>query len=97
LEHVEDLEFVFAQAAEHLRSGGHFYVCELHPFKQYTGTKARLETGDGLQVLECFTHNVSDYFHAGQKNGLSLTQFEEWFDDEDRATTPRLISFLFEK
>ena len=97
LEHVEDLEFVFAQAAEHLNAGGHFYVCELHPFKQYAGTKARFETDDGLQILECFTHNVSDYFHAARENGFSLVRLEEWFDDEEKIAVPRLVSFLFEK
>ena len=97
LEHVEDLGFVFAQAAEHLITGGHVYVCELHPFKQYGGTKARFENEDGLQILECYTHNVSDYFYAARGNGFSLVRLEEWFDDEERVITPRLISFLFEK
>lgn len=97
LEHVEDLDFVFAQAAKYVNTGGHFYVCEVHPFKQYAGTKARFETDKGLQVLECFTHNISDYFHAARENGFSLVRLEEWFDEENRTATPRLISFLFEK
>jgi len=97
LEHVEDLDVVFAQAAKHLNIGGHFYVCELHPFKQYAGTKARFETDEGLQVLECFTHNVSDYFHAARENGFSLVRLEEWFDNERRMVVPRLVSFFFEK
>ena len=94
LEHVENLKFVFAQAIEHLNPDGHFYVCELHPFKQYVGTKARFETDDGLQILECYTHNVSDYFHAAEKSGFLLVQLEEWFDDEEKVAVPRLISFL---
>jgi ubiquinone/menaquinone biosynthesis C-methylase UbiE len=97
LEHVEDLNFVFGQAAQHLNPQGHFYACELHPFKQYGGTKARFETGAGLELLECYTHNVSDYLHAAQKNRLSLVGLEEWFDDNERTTIPRLISFLFER
>lgn len=97
LEHVEDLDFVFAQVAEHLNPGGHFYVCELHPFKQYAGTKARFETDEGMQVLECFTHNVSDYVHAARENGFSLVRLDEWFDDEQRMMVPRLVSFFFEK
>jgi len=95
LEHVEDLKPVFAQAVDHLNPGGYFYVCELHPFKQYAGTKARFETDAGLQVLECFTHNASDYFHAARENGFSLVGLEEWFDDDDRRTVPRLLSLLF--
>ena len=34
LEHIDDLEFVFQQANNVLTDGGHFYVCELHPFKR---------------------------------------------------------------
>ncbi len=52
LEHVEALGSVFDQASTILSPGGHFYVCELHPFKQYEGSKARFETDDGLQVTE---------------------------------------------
>jgi len=96
LEHIEDLDLVFEQASQHLNPGGHFYICELHPFKQYGGTKARFENEDGLQILECYTHNVSDYFHAAGKNGLSLVHLDEWFDGDDRTTIPRLVSFLFE-
>ena len=97
LEHVEDLGHVFAQAAATLANGGRFYVCELHPFKQYEGSKARFESEEGLQVTECFQHHVSDYTSAALANGLSIERIDEWFDGNDRATTPRLISFVFVK
>lgn len=61
LEHIQDLPFIFAEAHKALHTNGFFYICELHPYKQYTGSKARFETEDGLQVLDCFTHHVSDY------------------------------------
>ena len=64
LEHVEELGFVFEQARSTLAPGGRFYLCELHPFKQYEGSKARFETDDGLQVTECFQHHVTDYTSA---------------------------------
>lgn len=95
LEHVADLYFVFEQASKHLNAEGHFYVGELHPFRQYTGSKARFETAEGLKTLECFTHHVSDYAQAAEKNYLSLVQLNEWFDNDDRTRIPRLISFLF--
>ena len=95
LEHIQDLDFVFDQASQHLNLNGHFYICELHPFKQYAGTKASFETGDGLEIVECYTHNISDYFHAAEKAGLTLHRFDEWFDDGDRTLLPRLASFLF--
>src|SRR5688500_9604722 len=95
LEHVEDLDFVFRQAFKFLKSGGSFYLCELHPFKQYEGSKARFENEDGLQVTECFQHHVTDYTDAATANGFAIGRIDEWFDDNDRTATPRLISFLF--
>lgn len=97
LEHVEDLNFVFHEAAKTLAPGCHFHICELHPFKQYEGSKARFETENGLQVLECFQHHVTDYTNAAASNNFIVTRIDEWFDDNDRATIPRLISFLFQK
>jgi len=97
LEHVEDLGFVFEQAGSTLTGGGHFYICELHPFKQYEGSKARFQTDDGLKVTDCFQHHVTDYTNAATANGLTIARIDEWFDDDDRGRTPRLISFLFER
>lgn len=97
LEHVEDLDSVFHEASRVLSGGGSFYICELHPFKQYAGSKARFQTGDGLQVTECFRHHVTDYTNAAVENGFSIARIDEWFDENDRSQTPRLISFVFEK
>lgn len=97
LEHIEDLSFIFSEAAKVLNSGGYFYVCELHPFKQYTGSKARFETTEGLQVLQCFTHHLSDYIEAALKAGFTISDLQEWFDEEDRGASPRLVAFLFQK
>ena len=47
LEHIENLDFVFEQAHKVLRENGRFYIGELHPFKQYQGSKARFETDVG--------------------------------------------------
>lgn len=95
LEHIENLSFIFAEAAKALRKGGYFYVCELHPYKQYAGSKARFETAEGLQVLDCFVHHVSDYVKAATENGFTVAALQEWFDDDDRSQPPRLLSFLF--
>ena len=97
LEHVEDLTFVFQQASKALSDGGHFFVCELHPFKQYTGSKARFEQDGEMQVVKCFTHHVSDYTNAAKLAGLQIESLNDWVDDKDRNGMPRLISFLFIK
>ncbi|WP_210518021.1 class I SAM-dependent methyltransferase [Hymenobacter terricola] len=96
LEHVQDLGFVFQQAGRGLKPGGLFYFGELHPFKQYLGSKARFEQGGGTVELECFVHHVSDYMAAASKNGFSCMVLREWFDDDNRNAVPRIISFIFQ-
>lgn len=58
LEHIESLEPVFQQAADKLSPEGFLYFGELRPFKQYSGSKARFETDQGVQVLPCFLHHL---------------------------------------
>ena len=97
LEHVEDLGHIFREASKVLTPGGRLYVCELHPFKQYTGSKARFESEEGIKVLDCFTHHITDYTNAAVTNGFAIERIDEWFDDNNREQIPRLISFLFVK
>ena len=95
LEHLPDLGVVFAHARRALRSGGLFYVGELHPVKQYLGSKARFDTPAGTVTLETYTHHISDYTEAARRHGFRLQRLQEWFDEEARATPPRIVSFLF--
>lgn len=97
LEHIQNLSFIFAEAHKALQPNGFFYICELHPYKQYTGSKARFETSNGLQVLDCYVHHTSDYLQAALENNFTLAALNEWFDEGDRSNPPRLISFLFQK
>jgi ubiquinone/menaquinone biosynthesis C-methylase UbiE len=97
LEHVEHLDPVFSEAFAHLNPGGHFYVCELHPFKQYSGSKARFEADGEVHILDCYLHHVTDYSEAATAAGFTLERIDEWFDSDDRSDIPRLISFLFKR
>lgn len=96
LEHIQNIEFVFEQASQKLGRGGLFYIGELHPYKQYQGTKARFETDSGLVTLNCFTHHMSEYMAAATNNKLSCLSLKEGFDDNDQLL-PRIVSFLFQK
>jgi predicted TPR repeat methyltransferase len=96
LEHIDNLVPLFQNVKAHLKEDAHFYVCELHPFKQYSGSKARFESPQGTQVLDCYIHHISDYLEAASSAGLSLVGLKEWFD-EDKTGIPRLVSFLFRK
>jgi ubiquinone/menaquinone biosynthesis C-methylase UbiE len=97
LEHVEDLRHIFSEASKVLIPGGRFYICELHPFKQYSGSKARFESLEGLKEVECFTHHISDYTNAALIAGFTIERIDEWFDGYDRGSMPRLISFVFSR
>ncbi|MCF4102739.1 methyltransferase domain-containing protein [Gillisia sp. M10.2A] len=97
LEHIKDLNFIFEQASNRLIPKGKFYICELHPFKQYTGSKARFDNGKEIQELEVFIHHMSDYLWAANKHRFKLLEIKEWFDEDNRKNIPRLISFIFEK
>ena len=97
LEHIEDLHKFFHQAAAALNPNGMFYVCELHPFKQYNGSKARFESESGVYELDCFTHHASDYFNAAVENGLVCESLQEWFDNGEKDGLPRLLSLVFRK
>ena len=97
LEHIENLDAVFEQLAKKIRSGGYVYIGELHPFKQYAGTKARFETATGTQVVTCFTHHISDFVQPALKHDFSIMNIKEYFDEGDVNTLPRIITFLLKK
>ncbi len=94
LEHIENLEPVFEKVSNLIADGGHVYIGELHPFKQYTGTKARFNTDEGEQVVSCFNHHISDFTQAAKKYGFTIVHINEYFDEEDRNTIPRILSLL---
>ncbi|MCF1716865.1 class I SAM-dependent methyltransferase [Flavihumibacter sp. RY-1] len=94
LEHIENLDSIFAKLKAVLQPNGYVYVGELHPFKQYTGTKARFETAEGQQVVTCFNHHVSEFYAAAKAQGFELVELKEWFDEDNREL-PRILSLLF--
>jgi ubiquinone/menaquinone biosynthesis C-methylase UbiE len=97
LEHIKDLDSIFKQAGRKLRENGYFFISELHPFKQYSGSKARYETDKGTQELETYVHHISEYLSLAQSNGFKLVELNEWFDREKENEIPRLVSFVFQK
>jgi SAM-dependent methyltransferase len=112
LEHIEDLNHIFEETAKVLSKGGLVYLGELHPIKQYLGSKARFEVsstknGDGEKttvVLPCFVHHLTDFTQIAVKYGLQLLHIEECFDEGDVPNSivdgkkiPRILSLLFVK
>jgi ubiquinone/menaquinone biosynthesis C-methylase UbiE len=97
LEHIAELPFVFSEAARVLTAGGKFFICELHPFRQYQGTQANFQRADATTHIQAFVHHVSDYFQAATAQGFKLETMQEWWHADDNGKPPRLVSFLFRK
>lgn len=97
LEHIEDLDFVFGQANKKLSSGGLFYLGELHPYKQYSGSKARFDSAGKEIVLDCYLHNISDFYKAAKNNNFNCMELNEWFDEKEKNVIPRLLTLVFTK
>jgi ubiquinone/menaquinone biosynthesis C-methylase UbiE len=97
LEHIKDLDFIFNQAYLKLKASGKFFISELHPARQYLGSKAKYETENGIEELEVYVHHLSEYLQAAERNAFKLIEINEWFDNQPENEVPRLISFVFSK
>ena len=97
LEHIDDLSFIFAEAFRALVTGGDFFICELHPFRQYQGIKANFKRDQATIEIPAFVHHVSEFIRAAQSNKLTIESFNEWWHEDDQDKLPRLVSFLFKK
>jgi ubiquinone/menaquinone biosynthesis C-methylase UbiE len=95
LEHIEDISFVFGQAARVLKEGGSFFVCELHPFRQYQGKQAVFSNEVGETRIPAYVHHISDFIQAAVENRLRLADLHEWWHEEDEGKPPRMVSFVF--
>ena len=97
LEHIADLNHVFAQTARVMVSDGRFFISELHPFRQYQGTVATFTREDAPVKIPAFVHHISDFLDAATANGLALVQLNEWWHSEDEGKPPRLVTFMLAK
>lgn len=97
LEHIKNLDHIFRNASKAVMPGGWMYIGELHPYKHYTGSKARFETKDGLHDVPCFTHHISDFTTSAETYGFEIAGLNEYFDETGRKSVPRILAILFKK
>jgi malonyl-CoA O-methyltransferase len=97
LEHIQDLSHIFSEAARVLERGGKIFINELHPFRQYQGTKARFERKEATIEVEAFVHHMSDFTNAASASSLKLVSLNEYWHTADEGKPPRLVSLLFQK
>lgn len=97
LEHIENLDEILRKSAAVVSSQAYVYIGELHPFKQYTGTKARFDTAEGQQLVQCYDHHVSDFTRAAKDHGFELVDLKEYFDENNKTNIPRILTLLLKK
>ncbi len=96
LEHIQDIHFIFQQAASKLNNNGLFFISEYHPFRQYLGKQARFEIDGATIMIDSHVHHISEFFDAGKENGFELLEIREWFDEieDNNDKTPRILSLV---
>lgn len=94
LEHIADLGFIFGQARRALRPGGQILICELHPFRQYQGSKATFQRDLAAVEIPAFIHHIAEFLEAAAVHGLALSQLQERWHAEDQGKPPRLLALL---
>lgn len=97
LEHIANLSFIFAEAARTLAHPGQLFISELHPFRQYQGTKAVFQRNQTPIEIPAFVHHISDFLDAAADAGFTLSNLKEWWHEQDQHAPPRLVSFTFAK
>lgn len=97
LEHIENLDEILRKGAAMASPQAYVYIGELHPFKQYTGTKARFDTTEGQQIVKCYDHHVSDFTRAAKDRGFELVDLNEYFDANNKKLIPRILTLLLRK
>ena len=97
-EHIQNVDAVFEKLYKVIKPKGFVYIGELHPFKQYAGSQARYNNESGeQQLVEAYTHHISDFTNAGAKYGFTTINIQEWFDNDDKATIPRILTLLLQR
>lgn len=97
LEHIRDLNPIFKKLSRCVKKDGTVYVGELHPYRQYNGSKARFDMDEERHTLTCFTHHISDFTRAASEYGFVLKEMKEYFDDDERSGIPRILVLVFRK
>jgi len=72
-----------------LKSGGRFFVSELHPNRQYQGSQARFVDAAGSTIMvRAYAHHVSDLVSSAIEAGFVIERLDEWWHAQDTQKAP---------
>jgi malonyl-CoA O-methyltransferase len=101
LEHIKSLQAIFSEAYRVLQPAGKLFLCELHPYRQLKGTRAKFARDNSVreEKISAFNHDISEYINSAKQVGFTLYQIDEWRDSPSATLLelPRLVSFVFQK
>lgn len=96
LEHLDDIQSVFEQAAFSLQKGGVFYICELHPDKHKSGKgHPRFIFENKTVYIKTHLHSSSDILQIAKKHLFKLIKISDWHTENNDY--PGIISYVFKK
>ncbi|MEM9544063.1 MAG: class I SAM-dependent methyltransferase, partial [Cyanobacteria bacterium P01_E01_bin.42] len=76
LEHIQNLAFIFSEANRILTKDGYLFISELHPFRQYRGTKANFQREEDAIEIQAFIHHLSDFTTQAKNNNFMIDDFQ---------------------
>ena len=80
LEHIEKLDHIFWSLHKKLTGDGKCFVCELHPLKQATGSKAQFLKNGVKKELDISIFKARLYSKCS-KAGFALLSKKDWWNN----------------
>ena len=71
LEHIKNLDHIFSSLFMKLKRGGKCFICEIHPKKQLSGSRARYIKNNVENILDIFQHSEQDYIKSANNTGFN--------------------------
>lgn len=95
LEHVRELEPLFAEIARVLRKGGAFVMSDMHPAMRLRGKQAGFDIDGRSFRVEGYEHPVAEYVMAALRAGLTVAHVSEHKGDDALAQAfPRAEKYV---
>ncbi len=87
LEHIEDLNKVFAKVFANLKNGASLFISEIHPQRMQNGSGARfIDKESNVEIrAKSFVHNEQDFENAAKMVGFEMIQKSIFFGTSNLA------------